>query len=299
MDYEAFFLPRTMRLLDRLAFQVNGVANSLTPDAVHDLRVAIRRFTQALTSGKPCFPSRTAKKIRRRTKALMSLAGAVRDCDIALKLVSRSKAPDAATVEAKLHSRRADAQEILGAFLRQWTSEKCVSKWRRALEAGAVIAGAQPVTVEAVAHHQLPRLAEAFFREGDRGASRQASAEQLHRFRLAAKKFRYTLELFTEFYRPATAHWMEQLMATQTLLGGISDCAVTRRLVQDLGASAAIIVALKGRQKRKTQEFRKAWEEGLGAPRRRKQWVQALHHPPRKPMTHAVAKGQLLLQHLG
>jgi triphosphatase len=296
MGYGVFVIAQATRLLERLVFHINGAAHSHAPDAVHDLRVAVRRFTQALAIGKPCFPLRAVKKIRRRTKVMMTLASAVRDCDIALKFVTRSKAEDAAAVEVKLRSRRANARKILAASLQRWTARNSVSKWRHALGAEAQAAASKFATVEDVAYRKLPRLAEAFFRDGRRAASQEASAEQLHKFRLAAKKFRYTLELFAELYGPAAGEWVEQLRATQTLLGSISDCSVTRRLVEDMGAGGGMVAALKNRQKRKTREFRQAWEEGLGSAGAAKQWVHALHHQRRKPMARAAAQRRLVIE---
>ena len=160
----------------------------------------------------------------------------------------------------------------------------------------AQAAASKFATVEDVAYRKLPRLAETFFRDGRRAASQEASAEQLHKFRLAAKKFRYTLELFAELYGPAAGEWVEQLRATQTLLGSISDCSVTRRLVEDMGAGGGMVAALKNRQKRKTREFRQAWEEGLGSAGAAKQWVHALHHQRRKPMARAAAQRRLVIE---
>src|SRR5215831_13431824 len=113
MDCGAFWVDQATRLLGRLAFQIKRTLHSHDPEAVHDLRVAIRRLTQALAISKSFLPPRAVKKIRRRTKAIMTLAGAVRDCDIALKLVTRSQAQDAAALEAKLRTRRADAHKVL------------------------------------------------------------------------------------------------------------------------------------------------------------------------------------------
>src|SRR5215831_17465000 len=289
MDSRAFSVDQTTPLLERLALQIKGTPRSHAPEAVHDLRVAIRRFTQALAISKPFLPSRAVKKIRRRIKAIMTLAGGVRNCDIALKLVTLSKAEDAAAVEAKLRTRRADAQKFLAASLRQWIAENSVSMWRRALVGeAAATAESQPATVEAVAHRELPPLAEAFFREGRRAARQEASAKQLHKFRLAAKRFRYTLELFAELYGPVAGDWVEQLRATQALLGSINDCAVTRRLVEELGAGAGMVAALKNRQKRKTREFRRAWEEDLNSSEGVRLWIHALQHPPRKPLARAT-----------
>jgi CHAD domain-containing protein len=295
MDSRTFSVDQTTHLLERLELQFKGTPHSFSPEAVHDLRVAVRRFNQALAISKPFLSSRAVKKIRQRIKAIMTLAGAVRDCDIALKLVTLSKAEDVAGVEAKLRTRRADAQKFLAASLRQWTAEKSASKWRSALVAETAIAETQPVTVEAMARRELPPLVEAFFREGRRAARQEASAKQLHKFRLAAKRFRYTLELFVELYGPVAGDWVEHLRATQALLGSINDCQVTRGLVEELGAGAGILSALKNRQKRKTREFRKACEEDLNSSEEA-QWVRALQHPPRKPFARATSPKSVVIE---
>ena len=83
----------------------------------------------------------------------------------------------------------------------------------------------------------MPRLAARFFREGARAAAPQASAGERHRFRLAAKRFRYTLELFAQFYGPAAAQWTAQVKELQSLLGAMNDCRAVRDLVDALGAT--------------------------------------------------------------
>src|SRR5689334_12693029 len=90
------------KLLERLAFQVGVTSHSHGAEPVHDLRVAIRRFSQALTLFKPYLESRERKKIRRRLKDLMGYAGDVRDCDIAVKLLSRHRSKDATELAAKV-----------------------------------------------------------------------------------------------------------------------------------------------------------------------------------------------------
>src|SRR5579862_66799 len=113
MEFRPFAISRSVRLLERLAFHINDAAHSHTADSVHDLRVAVRRFTQSLSVGKSCFGPNESKRIRRRLKAVMKLAGDVRDCDIAIKLLARSKTDGASAVESKLRSRRAEAQKAL------------------------------------------------------------------------------------------------------------------------------------------------------------------------------------------
>jgi CHAD domain-containing protein len=202
--------------------------------AIHDLRIAIRRFSQVLSACKSCFPPRPVRKMRRRLKPIMTLAGEVRDTDVALQLVA---AAGASSLEAKLRARRKTAAKTLLASLKHWTARKSVSKWRSALESGIPPRELRQSKAEALAHRELPRLAARFFREGARAAAPQASAGERHRFRLAAKRFRYTLELFAQFYGPAAAQWTAQVKELQSLLGAMNDCRAVRDLVDALGAT--------------------------------------------------------------
>ena len=72
------------RLLGRLAYQVSRAIKSHSAEAVHDLRVTIRRFAQALRVFKPCFHGKELRKIRRELKRIMVVGGEVRNHDIAL-----------------------------------------------------------------------------------------------------------------------------------------------------------------------------------------------------------------------
>jgi CHAD domain-containing protein len=200
---------------------------------------------------------------------------------VALQLTAAS---GASSLEAKLRARRKTAAKSLLASLKHWTARKSVSKWRSALESGIPPRELGQSKAEAFAHRELPRLAARFFREGARAADPQASAGERHRFRLAAKKFRYTLELFAEFYSPAAAHWTAQVKELQALLGAINDCRSVRALVEALGGDPKIEASLKKRQHRKSLEFRRAWTARFGAADAAKQWMQSLSHPPRKPV---------------
>src|SRR5678815_1939319 len=89
-----FAYDQAYRRLGRLAFQINQTVRSRDAEAVHDLRVAIRRFSQVLRVFKPCFRGKEVRKIRRELKQIMVLAGEVRNCDIALQLMSKSQRRD-------------------------------------------------------------------------------------------------------------------------------------------------------------------------------------------------------------
>jgi CHAD domain-containing protein len=296
METYSFAVARATRLLERLAFQINGVVHSPQAGAIHDLRVAIRRFSQVLSACKACFPPRAVRKMRRRLKAIMTMAGEVRDTDVALQLIA---AAGAGSLEAELRTRRKMAAKSLLGSLKHWTARKSVSKWRSALESEIPPREFRHSKAEALAYRELPRLAARFLREGACAAAPEASARERHRFRLAAKKFRYTLEVFAEFYGPAAAQWTAQIKELQTLLGAINDCRAVRNLVASLGGNPKIEAYLKKRQRRKSLEFRRAWSARFGTNAEAKQWVQSLSHPPRKPILRsstAQARGEVALQ---
>jgi CHAD domain-containing protein len=84
-----------------------------------------------------------------------------------------------------------------------------------------------------MAHALTPMLATQFFEAGDAAAEASSSGNDLHRFRIRTKKFRYTLELFTPVFGPALENEFASLREIQTRLGDINDCVATAALLDD------------------------------------------------------------------
>ncbi len=271
-----FAVAQANRLLRRLAFVIGRVLRSPGPDAVHDLRVAIRRFQQALVVFAPCFPAKDTKKTGRRLKRLMELAGAVRNCDIAARLLARSaKSP---ALQEKIEARRKEACVRLLALLKRQADRRWYTKWRTRL--GEADAAAHPnfshSSIESMAGRTLPRMAADFFAQGNRAAGDKASARKLHDFRLSAKRFRYTLELLEPVYGPGLQARLEPIRAVQTLLGDVNDCRTARDLIAEFDGSAECDARLRRRQRRKTREFAAKWQETLAGPKEAQQWTHYL-----------------------
>ena len=276
---DQFVTRQTSRLLDRLAHQATHTTHSGDADAVHDLRVAIRRFVQALMVWKSCFPTRERRKIRRDLKELMGFAGKVRDRDIARELLADENSNEAAALTAKLQIERQEAAKVLSAVLGQWVARKSPSKARGRL---------LPVQGEAESPDRiLTRLAKKFFRAGDLAAEPNSSATDLHGFRVQAKKFRYSVELFQPVYGPVADEWVGKMKRVQKLLGDMNDYRVTREMVEELGAHGSLAASLKKKQQKKAEGFRELWRSDFGG--EEKEWLRSLAHPPRKPMARAAA----------
>ena len=100
-----FAVAQAHRQLKHLGLQINRAIKTSNAGAVHDIRVAIRRFSQALSLCHTYFPHGEMPK-HRRLKKIMNSAGDVRNCDVALKLVTKFRVPQAVHLRSKLQSRR-------------------------------------------------------------------------------------------------------------------------------------------------------------------------------------------------
>lgn len=126
----AFALLQARTLLRRLAYQVSRASRPGDPDVVHDLRVAIRRFTRCLRVFAQFLPQAQIKKVRRRLADLMELAGAVRDRDISLELLREARVPAGARVAVALRRERKEAETKLRAAVRRLGRQGFSHKWR-------------------------------------------------------------------------------------------------------------------------------------------------------------------------
>jgi CHAD domain-containing protein len=236
--------------------------------AIHDLRVAIRRFTQCLRTFAQFFDAARTKPMRRRLRRLMDRCGAVRNGDIALEVL-RAAGLRSRKLNADLGNQRRYAQEKLARRL----SSLRKKGWGGHLHAGKEGAGVWDLKESAAENSQrvLPALAEELFAAGDLAAA-EASVQKLHRFRLQVKRFRYTFELFQPLYRMETERGMAMLRDLQDKLGAINDCVVTLEMVKkDRRAAAAVRKLLISRE----AEFRKYWASQCG-PEIREWWKTTL-----------------------
>jgi len=103
----------------------------------------------------------------------------------------------------------------------------------------------------------LPARAKEFFAAGTGATVTGADYQILHQFRLRAKRFRYTLELFPSLYGSELEQGLEALKELQDRLGAINDCVTTIALIRkDRRAAAAVRKLLRQRE----EEFQSYWQ---------------------------------------
>jgi CHAD domain-containing protein len=146
-----------------------------------------------------------------------------------------------------------------------------------------------PVEADKSFYEHLPKLARKFLAHGEVAVEAKTSAESLHAFRIEGKKFRYAMELLAPIYGAAAQEWIEKLKPLQSALGDVHDSRMARAIAERFDASSEVEAWLKKRQRKKTREFQKFWEESFGNRAEARRLVAALRRTPRKPMGRSTA----------
>ncbi len=218
-------------------------------EPVHDLRVALRRYIEALRVLEPWTGSRYSSAIRLRLKPLRQVAGDVRDLDVAAGLLLDAQCP------LSLRMRREAAARLL---------ERALAEPIRPPRPPRS-PGADAPRPASVARQLLPSLAEDYCRRGRKLRRGDPPAAKLHAFRIRTKRFRYTLEIFASVYGPGLQLRLKRLRDLQDALGDINDCESLRQLPQ-ASADRALRHWIDERILRRTRDFRRLWKRGFSDP---------------------------------
>ena len=256
---------QTAERLKKLESELRHVAHKpKDADAIHDLRVSIRRLSRALQVFEAWFERAQVKRIRGRLRKLMEHCAAVRNCDVAIEVLreARGQSPE---LIAGLEKERRRTREVLAHKLASWHRRDRVHEWRKHLRAE------KPATEEN-AQRLLPAMIEGLFGAGGEAARPGSSHRKMHQFRLKTKRLRYTLEIFEPAYGEKTKPIMDLLKGLQEKLGAINDCATTLEMIRQNRAAAAAVRRLAGKRE---AEFRMYWKKHFG-PRERARWKAVL-----------------------
>lgn len=227
------------------------------PDWIHDLRVAIRRYTQCLRLFSPCWKKSETRAIRDSLTPLMDLLGEVRNYDIALDLLQTLDLQQAREGKT-LATRRTKAQGDLLRHLKHFNRKKrfTVRTRKLAFRKRARKQWEFEQSAEENALRVLPSMSTEMTRMGNQAAKRGAPADVIHRFRLRVKRYRYSLEIFETMAGVPGRGELQRLKELQELLGAVNDCAIVLPMLRQSSASyAAISKELAAR----IRKFRHYW----------------------------------------
>lgn len=119
--------------LARVAFQVQHAVKLPDDDAIHDLRVAIRRFNAALKLFAGILGEKQTRRIRKQLKAVMKRAGEVRDRDITMQMARKAGVADTSRLVKKMKREREEKMAALKKELTRLDRKDFTRKWREHL----------------------------------------------------------------------------------------------------------------------------------------------------------------------
>ncbi len=223
------------------------------PEALHKMRVAARRLRVALNTFADCYPEKPARRLARQVKRLQRALGSVRDTDVLLDQLRADGTHAPTDQQSGIHWLINQMQEQRTGHFRvvqRRLRKRQMSRLRATLQATLrpTTPSSHPAPVQAsagAAHPSLQpeeslgaRLQPLLFRHleelrrwGDVARDPDHAQEQ-HQLRIAAKRLRYTLELFSDLLPAQAGELINALSELQDILGALHDHIVLRGIIE-------------------------------------------------------------------
>jgi len=222
----------------QLLKQLGGAKDASDIEHVHQARVASRRLRAGLQVFPECFPRKKVERWRKKVRRLTQGLGPARDADVQAEFVrgvlaglnGKAYRPGIARLLVRVEqSRRAIQPEVVRAVDRFEASgvgsqmldaaEKMRARFKK-----RDLSVQSPFVFSQAADHVCDRLNELMGYEDC--LAEPEDLEQHHAMRIAAKRLRYTLEIFQPVYQGRLDPFVKAMKGLQTLLGDVHDCDV-------------------------------------------------------------------------
>lgn len=211
--------------MEKVLKELAHVRTAPDADAVHDLRVAIRRCRALAAVMEEVDPHPAWKKMRKQARKLFHELGALRDTQVMKEWVEKLgpegdalRAQMLAALQVNEQSAYADALEAANGF-----DEEAWKGLEKTLRARARLVPQGGLAAECLA---LERYEDA--KELHARAMRTEKSKPWHELRIGVKRFRYTVEGLLPAHHEA---WIGNMKRMQDLLGEVHDLDVLAAMV--------------------------------------------------------------------
>jgi len=203
-------------------------------DAVHDMRVAIRRLRTALRDFVQVINEKPLKGVRTDLKKIADSLGAVRDHDVAIIALEEfaAEAEDVWLREGvedligELRSKRKRALSGLKKKLASISLDKLRERFSARIDDSLrQLELFGPTNLKDVSRAVIEGRLQELCKTG-KAIYEPFNAEKLHNLRIAAKRLRYSIELFAVCWSDEILEFAVELAKLQSDLGGVHDCDV-------------------------------------------------------------------------
>jgi CHAD domain-containing protein len=237
-------------------------------EAVHELRVSIRRVRADLRIFANVFEPVWLEATIDQLRDLARVVGAVRDLDVVFQQLealvdglAESDRAAAARMLTRLRSECGAARRATLDALRDPARMRAIAELGSIAARRARAADADTVTMDdlvTATRHQWRRL-----RKSVRAAQAEPSAENLHDVRVRAKVLRYSLETLEPVLHRSARRQAKALVALQSHLGALQDAVVIERWLRGVletgQADAFVVGEMVGLVRARGAQFRDGW----------------------------------------
>jgi CHAD domain-containing protein len=228
---------------DEMASHRDAALDWKDPEGVHDMRVASRRLRSALRDFSPYIRERLLNTCAKQIKEIAQCLGRVRDLDVSIatleKLASRCPADVLPGIERLIQERirrREPERDLLERILAKGKFEQLVSEFHEASRRATrpKVSKNKDVTepsFRATSREIIAKRVDELERIGST-VFEPFRQKRLHRMRIAAKRVRYSIQLFAQCLPDTVNVVAETVARLQGSLGDLHDADV---FIQDLG----------------------------------------------------------------
>ena len=246
-----FGMQRLPPLLEAFAKEIEGVRAAEDIEYIHRMRVASRRLRAALPLFRACFPQKQYARWMKEIAGITRALGEARDADVQIAFLVKYRKKSTAAWQARTRTAGVSANplEPAIAFLLQELQKRRQQLQLRVLSAlGALeksgivgdmrttfslqIAAGRRTPVQSLAR-AIPTVAAlriesrlATMRSFEPWIAHADAVAEHHAMRIAAKKLRYTMEVYGPVYRLGLKKPHARVKKVQEILGDLHDCDV-------------------------------------------------------------------------
>lgn len=204
----------------------DDVLKTADPEAIHDLRVASRRFRATLGLFEPWLQPKGAARLRKSTRQLTRMLGGLRNIDEALIFFREHRSGPATgdQLEALLAKKRPTELARITRALTKPDYNRLNRLVRKATER---MTEKRPSRVPSLQDHFSATCATLFkpIRKLLPAARKKSNRKSRHALRIAIKKWRYFFEIMAPVMERDCADILALLKEYQTILGRMNDIA--------------------------------------------------------------------------
>jgi CHAD domain-containing protein len=226
-------------LVDEAIEHANGIRNDASPEALHKLRVSLRRLRSLWWAFAPLLDKDENARQRAVYKFLATAAGKTRDWDILIELLSREDS-GAQALMPKLEQARSDTLATSRETLMNADVKHLLRDALATTTAQLHVAHQSDIALRKFAARRIEASERSLKKRIKRARrAKRSHYDAFHDVRKAGKKLRYLFEFFGPVLRSGHKRTLKRLKKIQKRFGMLNDTVASEALLRENAASLA------------------------------------------------------------